>query len=330
MRKSGRGKNDVVNNFSSEVDDILDDFEIDDTDTSKPLSPKEYSSYRGKPKPRKDSVENSEQELDLEKPQVENNNKRPQGKGRPPGKNKGGRPSSSKQQRPGVTKTGNGNNKSNKNSKGGIIFIIGGLIIIILAGFFLFKGNDKEGTDDATGNTNEQQLADGDEYESMGEANKDVNASKPETEKPETPAPPEIPEVSMEDTDAINPGLPNTNSGNNKVNGGELSDPKDFHVDINGNPIPDNYEVKQIKYETDFVNYEKRRGVTGDGMELLWLDAEYKGIPYSVQVPFKIWKELDPKGITVVSMEVLYLDGDAKVISHMAVKENYKELLEKR
>ena len=40
----------IVNNFSNEVEDLLDDFESDDISDSKPISPKEYSSYRGKPR----------------------------------------------------------------------------------------------------------------------------------------------------------------------------------------------------------------------------------------------------------------------------------------
>ena len=334
MRKSNKQRDDIVNNFSNEVEDLLDDFESDDISDSKPISPKEYSSYRGKPRT------NNQQHTDTEEPiqegTVENSkHNRPQNR---PSRNT--RPSNTRNTRPGIsneamTQRRPSTTKQEKQGekKNGMLFIIIGLVVVLLAGFFLFGGN-KEDSKDANNNNNEQQLAEGDEYQSVGEASKDVNNVEPkETEKEnttETPAPPETPGVSMEDTDAINPGLPNTTNGKNKVNAGDISDANDFLVDINGNPIPNNYEVKQIKTETDFVNYEKRRGITGDGIELLWLDAEYKGIPYTIQVPFKIWKELDPKGITVVSMEVLYLEDDSKVISYMSVKENYKELLEKR
>lgn len=334
MRKSNRQRDDIVNNFSNEVEDLLDDFESDDISDSKPISPKEYSSYRGKPRTN-NQQQNTETEEPLQEEVIEDNTRRrPQNR---PSRNT--RPSNTRNNRPGVTNEampqGRPSVPKQKNQgekKNGILFIIIGLVVVLLAGFFLFGGNKDDNKD--ANNNNEQQLTEGDEYQSVGEASKDVNnVEQKETEKEnttETPAPPETPGVSMEDTDAINPGLPNTTNGKNKVNAGTISDANEFLVDINGNPIPNNYEVKQIKTETDFVNYEKRRGITGDGIELLWLDAEYKGIPYTIQVPFKIWKELDPKGITVVSMEVLYLEDDSKVISYMSVKENYKELLEKR
>lgn len=136
------------------------------------------------------------------------------------------------------------------------------------------------------------------------------------------------PSVVMEDEE-IKPGLSDFEGGDHNTNTGEVVESGEFLKDINGSQIPKHYEVKKINYETDFVSYVKKRGVTGDGVELLWLDAEYKGNPYVIQVPFKIWKELDETGITVVDMEVLTIDKNLKVISNMQVKENYKEIMEK-
>lgn len=136
------------------------------------------------------------------------------------------------------------------------------------------------------------------------------------------------PSVTLEDGE-IKPGLPDVEKGDHNTNTGEVTDSAEFLKDINGSQIPKHYEVKKINYETDFVSYTKKRGVTGDGVELLWLDAEYKGNPYVIQVPFKVWKELDETGITVVDMEVLTIDKNLKVISNMKVKDNYKEIMEK-
>ena len=136
------------------------------------------------------------------------------------------------------------------------------------------------------------------------------------------------PSVTMEDA-GINPGLSDFESGDRNTNTGEVTETGDFLKDINGSQIPKHYEVKKINYETDFVSYTKKRGVTADGVELLWLDAEYKGNPYVIQVPFRIWKELDETGITVVDMEVLTIDKNLRVISNMQVKDNYKEIMEK-
>ena len=135
------------------------------------------------------------------------------------------------------------------------------------------------------------------------------------------------PSVTMEDGE-INPGLSDFEHGNNDTSNKNLTDADEFVKDINGNEIPKGYKVTKIEHEVDFVNYIKKRGVTANGVELLWLDAEYKGNPYTVQVPFKIWKELDTTGITVVNMEVLVVDKDKRIISYMEVKDNYKEIME--
>ena len=64
-----------------------------------------------------------------------------------------------------------------------------------------------------------------------------------------------------------------------------------------------------------------------DGMELYWLEVTYHDKPYRVQVPFYVFKDLDDKGICVVNMEVLTLDGGEKVISYMQVVYDYQNLI---
>ena len=127
----------------------------------------------------------------------------------------------------------------------------------------------------------------------------------------------------------VTPGVPDLQYGDNMKQNSDTSNPKDFLKDINGNKIPKNYEVNRIEHATDFIDYTKKRGITGDGTELLWLDAKYKGRPYVVQVPFSIYKELDSSGITVVDVEILHLKGGAKVVTYMRVRDDYKQLLNK-
>lgn len=227
--------------------------------------------------------------------------------------------------------------KSNNTKMIGIGLVVGLAVIVILVGVTLFSGRDKE---EEKPGVNGQQVESSEEMTSaedqekpsvdgntssnpmlMGNNNNTTNNNNTSTTQETTAG------VSMEDS--INPGLPDPEKGKQNVNNGTIEDASGFLVDINGNQIPQNYKVKKIEYETDFVSYVKKRGLTANGIELLWLDAEYKGHPYTVQVPFKIWKELDSQGITVVDMEVLYLENDAKVISYMKVKENYKEIMEK-
>ncbi len=221
-----------------------------------------------------------------------------------------------------------------KNTKTLIIGLLIGLaIIVVLVLMTLFGGKEPKEEDLPTigGTPPEEEMVSGnDKKEDSSLPSLSESSSLDKKEETPTVQKPSSPTASMEDQpNTVNPGLPDPNKGKQNVNTGTLEDPQEFLMDINGNEIPQNYQVKKIVSETDFVSYVKKRGLTADGVELLWLDAEYKGLPYSVQVPFKIWKELDPQGITVVDMEVLYLDGDAKVISYMKVKENYKEIMEK-
>lgn len=334
IRKPPRGKsrkNDIVDNFSEEVDDMIDD--IDDEVDTRPMSPKEYTSYRKPEASRRrsnDNYEDEQENFEREGRQQRPPNQRNEGNRRNQKPSRGNRP-------PGVEKPQRRGSTTKSKSSGGKTTLMGvlfGLFVVLVMGvavFFLVTGGMKDDKENKNNTTAQSQNANQDkqQFQSMEKPNKDVQTNST-TENNNNNNSQVTPGASMDDTNAINPGLPNTENGQNKVNNGKLTPSGDFLKDVNGNQIPANYEVKQVKEETDFVNYEKRRGVTGDGVELLWLDAEYKGIPYTVQVPFKIWKELDPKGITVVSMEVLYLDQDRKVISFMSVKENYKELLEKK
>jgi hypothetical protein len=105
-----------------------------------------------------------------------------------------------------------------------------------------------------------------------------------------------------------------------------------FVMDLNGNTVAEKFEVKGIHTVTDFVSYKKKRSVTGKGIELYWLEAIYKGQPAKIQVPFSIFKEMDPTGITVVDVEVVELDtGDGilhEVATNFIVRPDYKEKLQ--
>src|SRR5690606_6135627 len=97
--------------------------------------------------------------------------------------------------------------------------------------------------------------------------------------------------------------------------------------------VDEKFVIDQIYTTIDFVSYTKKRAVTGDGIELYWLDAEYKGKPAKIQVSFKIFKELDPVGVTVVDVEVTKAKGkDNKlhdIVTGFTVRPDYKQILEK-
>lgn len=112
-----------------------------------------------------------------------------------------------------------------------------------------------------------------------------------------------------------------------------LTNPDQYVEDLYGLTTRVDYTVSSISNIADFVSYEKHRGTWGGGLELYWLDADYKGKHYVVQVPFQYYKELDDTGIVPVKMEVLTIDGstpDEKltVISYMCLdEETLKDIL---
>lgn len=115
----------------------------------------------------------------------------------------------------------------------------------------------------------------------------------------------------------------NTNMTNSDI----LINPDKYVEDIYGLTTRVDYTVSQINQVADFVSYEKQRGTWGGGLELYWLDAEYKGQKYVIQIPFKYYKEIDEKGIVPVKMEVLTIEGSASgetltVISYMSLDED--------
>lgn len=153
----------------------------------------------------------------------------------------------------------------------------------------------------------------------------DINTNN-QTETKETDL--KLEERAEDGSEIIRPGIKDIANGTNTQQNSDAE--KDVMVkDLQGISVIPNYTVSKIETVVDMVNYKKHRAITDDGMELLWLDANYKGKSYRITVPFKIFKELDPEGITVVNMEVLHLENGNQIISYMNVREDYKSKLEK-
>lgn len=133
-------------------------------------------------------------------------------------------------------------------------------------------------------------------------------------------------------------GIQDFTQNTNMKSSSELSDTDLILEDLYGLSLRVDYTVSKIDMITDFVNYEKRRGTWGGGLELYWLDAKYKDTKYIIQIPFKYYKELDDSGIVPVKMEVLRIknsndsdDDNRNVISYMTLDEvTLKELLKKK
>lgn len=122
-------------------------------------------------------------------------------------------------------------------------------------------------------------------------------------------------------------GLPEFDPKENGVTTATVYSASDYIKDLNGYDIPAVYEVANRTYVRDFVNYEAKRAIIADGMEMYWLEVVYKDKPYRCQVPFYIFKDLETTGICVVELEVLTLEGGEQIISFMQVVTNYDDLI---
>lgn len=182
------------------------------------------------------------------------------------------------------------------NSKDKIKFIIGGsaVVLVVVLAFVLLRGA--------------------------------FNSAQPSS--PPLPNSPTEPSQDQQISEPENPGIPDGMGTQNFLqnttmdSSSSLSDPENFVKDLYGLTTQVNYTVASIGVAADFVNYTKHRGTWGGGLELYYLDCEYKGTKYVVQVPFQYYKELDETGIVPVKMEVLRIKGDTSndyltVISYM-------------
>ena len=129
------------------------------------------------------------------------------------------------------------------------------------------------------------------------------------------------PQQSMEterETTAM-PGAIDYYNNDNMQTSDTLDQVTDFLKDLQGVSIPVDYTVTEINYVRDYVNYTKRRASVDEGMELYWIDIVYNNKKYKCTIPFWRYKAMKDEGICIVEMEVLSLEGGAKVISNMVV-----------
>lgn len=128
------------------------------------------------------------------------------------------------------------------------------------------------------------------------------------------------------------PGMQDISGDTVKIN--EAPVVESFVKDLNSQPLPEKFEIASYTTVTDFVSYKKKRSVMADGVELYWLDAEYKGKPAIVQVSLKVFKELDEVGIIPVDVEIVQVkleDGKKhELATNFVVRLDYKKQLNKK
>lgn len=121
------------------------------------------------------------------------------------------------------------------------------------------------------------------------------------------------------DDNAIDPGAPDYDSSDKSHTTPIVYGADDYLKDINGVAIAANYNVIRRDYVFDYVSYVAKRGIIDDGMEVYWLEADYEGKKYRIQVPFYYFKDFSETGVCRVQIEVLNIEGGGKVISYMNV-----------
>lgn len=103
-----------------------------------------------------------------------------------------------------------------------------------------------------------------------------------------------------------------------------------FIKDLDGQDIPELFEVKTITYISDFVTYTKHRAVTGEGVELYWLDGKYKGQPCRVTMPYKYFKEIPEEGAVICTIEIVQTkDGNKLATWFQFDPKSYEKLMKK-
>lgn len=102
---------------------------------------------------------------------------------------------------------------------------------------------------------------------------------------------------------------------------------KDFRKDFTNIDSPESYEMPiKIAAVNDSVSYTKHRTMTDDGMDMYWVDAQYKSKKTRLTLPYYIWQTLSPQGVMDVIVEtVTDKGGKTFVTSITAVPPNKQE-----
>ena len=208
-------------------------------------------------------------------------------------------------------------NQEEKKGKKNIVLIVIGIVTALVLGFLIFMVitsflSSRKDKANPTPVQPQVTITSDNEATTENSSDKPTEGNKPSEEKKDVSA-----------------GIPDLHNNTKMTNTAKPTDPKDFMKDIKGEEIPKAYTVVRIENVSDFVNYTKKRAIMGDGVELYWLEADYKGQPYVITVPYQIFKEMDDTGITVINAEVLHLKDGHTVVSYMSVNPDAKRILQR-
>lgn len=196
-----------------------------------------------------------------------------------------------------------------------MILLAAAVVILLVAGFGVVKMFGQKGSAEDSQGTESQQPDNGN-GEHSAEAVYDEYGNLISENGIYTP------EGEVISDDAINPGMTDYAESEKNQTTPYVYKDSEFIKDLNGLDVSAVYNVQSRNYVQDYVNYETRRAIMDDGMELYWLEVIYKQKRYRVQVPFYYFKDMGTEGICKVEIEVLTLEGGEKIISYMQVIED--------
>ena len=198
--------------------------------------------------------------------------------------------------------------------------IIAIVVVVLVFGFVsLTSDNKKDSSGDSNTAVTEElpEDTDTDTEQNPDNTNEDTETDSETDVNPDSNTEVEEPaySVDLESANAINPGW----YANDNTTSATVYSSTDTLKDLNGVDIPAVFTVKDIATVTEYVNYEKRRAVMDEGLELYWVEIVYSNKKYRTTISFDIFRQLNNSGICKVEMEVLTLEGGEKVISYMDV-----------
>lgn len=147
------------------------------------------------------------------------------------------------------------------------------------------------------------------------------------------PPPPEpVEEEVVDQSEVLKDTLYKMGIGKEAVNEKNIYDQgplesSDFRKDFASTESPETYTLPiEIMAVSDSVSYVKHRTMTDDGIDMYWVDAEYKGKKTRFTVPYYIWRTLASQGVMDVIVEtVIDAEGKTFVASLTAVPPTEEE-----
>jgi len=113
-------------------------------------------------------------------------------------------------------------------------------------------------------------------------------------------------------------GAKDPNSSTNNTNDMPIGSDT-FVSDFLGQDIPENWTASKITTVQDYVSYTKHNAMTDQGVYIYWLEGEYKGKHCKIEVPFSVFKGLDPQGIIPVNIEVVQTSDGNLLTTYFSV-----------